>query len=78
MYELNHKKNNKDDVIRIQSLALLALQESTEAFVVSMLEDTNLCAIHGGRVTIRMVARPDKLWEASGLSLTLQRRKICN
>mmetsp|Transcript_2097 Transcript_2097/g.5814 ORF Transcript_2097/g.5814 Transcript_2097/m.5814 type:complete len:150 (-) Transcript_2097:213-662(-) len=32
--------------------ALLALQEATEAFLVGLFEDCNLCAIHAKRVTI--------------------------
>jgi histone H3 len=32
--------------------ALLALQESTEDFMVKLFEDCNLCAIHAKRVTI--------------------------
>ena len=35
-----------------QSAALLCLQEATEAYLVSLLEDSNLCAIHARRVTI--------------------------
>jgi histone H3/H4 len=35
-----------------QSQALLALQEAAEAYLVSALEDANLCAIHTKRVTI--------------------------
>ena len=38
--------------IRFQSSALLALQEATEAYLVGLFEDTNLCAIHARRVTI--------------------------
>jgi histone H3/H4 len=38
--------------LRFQSTALLALQEAAEAFLVSLFEDTNLCAIHARRVTI--------------------------
>ena len=38
--------------IRLQSTALLALQESAEHYLVSLFEDTNLCAIHAKRVTI--------------------------
>jgi histone H3 len=38
--------------IRFQSTAILALQEATEAYLVSLFEDTNLCAIHAKRVTI--------------------------
>lgn len=38
--------------IRWQSNAILALQEASEAFLIHLLEDTNLCAIHAKRVTI--------------------------
>ncbi|EJD53624.1 histone-fold-containing protein [Auricularia subglabra TFB-10046 SS5] len=38
--------------LRWQSSALLALQEATEAFLVHLFEDANLCAIHAKRVTI--------------------------
>ena len=38
--------------LRFQSSAILALQEATEAYLVSLFEDTNLCAIHAKRVTI--------------------------
>ena len=38
--------------MRFQSLALLALQEACEAYLVGLFEDTNLCAIHAKRVTI--------------------------
>ncbi|KAI0677594.1 histone-fold-containing protein [Trametes maxima] len=38
--------------LRWQSSAILALQEATEAFLVHMFEDANLCAIHAKRVTI--------------------------
>lgn len=38
--------------IRWQSNAVLALQEACEAYLVHLLEDTNLCAIHAKRVTI--------------------------
>ena len=37
---------------RFQSSAVLALQEATEAYLVGLFEDTNLCAIHAKRVTI--------------------------
>jgi histone H3 len=38
--------------VRFQSTALLALQEAAETYLVSLFEDTNLCAIHAKRVTI--------------------------
>ena len=38
--------------LRWQSSALLGLQEATEAYLVGLFEDTNLCAIHAKRVTI--------------------------
>ena len=38
--------------LRIQSTALNALQEASEAFLTSLFEDVNLCAIHARRVTI--------------------------
>jgi histone H3 len=38
--------------LRFQSTAILALQEATEAYLVSLFEDTNLCAIHANRITI--------------------------
>jgi len=37
---------------RWQSSAILAMQEACEAYLVSLFEDTNLCAIHAHRVTI--------------------------
>ena len=38
--------------IRFQTDAIKALQESCEAYLVGLFEDTNLCAIHAKRVTI--------------------------
>ena len=38
--------------LRFQSSAVLALQEAAESYLVSLFEDTNLCAIHAKRVTI--------------------------
>jgi histone H3/H4 len=37
---------------RWQGSAILALQEASEAHLVGLFEDSNLCAIHGKRVTI--------------------------
>ena len=38
--------------LRFQSSAVLALQEAAEAYMISLFEDTNLCAVHAKRVTI--------------------------
>jgi histone H3 len=37
---------------RFTSAAMGALQEASEAYLVGLFEDTNLCAIHANRVTI--------------------------
>lgn len=37
---------------RSQSSAAMALQEASEAYLVGLFEDTNLCAIHAKHVTI--------------------------
>ena len=37
---------------RFQRTAIEALQEASEAYLIGLLEDSNLCAIHGRRVTI--------------------------
>jgi histone H3/H4 len=39
-------------VFRWSVQAMQALQEGTEAYLVGLFEDTNLCALHGKRVTI--------------------------
>ena len=38
--------------LRFQSMAIVALQEAAEAYLVGLFEDTNLCCIHARRVTI--------------------------
>jgi len=38
--------------LRFQSTAILALQEAAEAYLVGLFEDTHMCAVHAGRVTI--------------------------
>ena len=40
--------------IRFQSGAIMAMQEASEAYLVGLLEDANLCAIHAKRVTIML------------------------
>jgi histone H3 len=47
--EIAHDFNTE---LRFQSHAILALQEASEAYLVGLFEDTNLCAIHAKRVTI--------------------------
>jgi histone H3 len=38
--------------LRFNSLAITALQEAAEAYLVGLFEDANLCAIHAKRVTV--------------------------
>merc|ERR1711904_165525 len=38
--------------LRFQASTIAALQEASEAYIVGLFEDTNLCAIHAKRVTI--------------------------
>ena len=44
--------SDMDHQLRFQSTALAALQEASEAYLVGVFEDTNLCAIHANRVTV--------------------------
>jgi histone H3 len=44
-------QDHKTDV-RFQGSAFTALQEAAEAYLISLFEDTNLCAIHAKRVTL--------------------------
>ena len=48
--EIAHNLGKTD--VRFQSGAIMALQEALEAYLVGLLEDSNLCAIHAKRVTI--------------------------
>jgi len=41
-----------DNDLRFQAQALIAMQEATEAYLVGVFEDANLCALHANRVTI--------------------------
>ena len=45
--------DNKEIAFRIQSTALLAMQEATEARLINTFEDVNYLAIHAKRVTIQ-------------------------
>ena len=38
--------------LRFQSSSVMALQEASEAYLVGLFDDSNLCAIHAKRVTI--------------------------
>lgn len=38
--------------LRFQTVAVAAIQEASEAYLVSLFEDTNMCALHAKRVTI--------------------------
>ncbi|KAK1751644.1 putative histone H3 protein [Echria macrotheca] len=57
--------------MRWQSQAIQALQESAEAFLIHLFEDTNLCAIHAKRVTImqkdiQLARRIRGVWGGAG------------
>jgi histone H3 len=45
--------------LRFQGTAILALQEASESYLVSLFEDTNLCAIHAKRVCFFIPSSPD-------------------
>ncbi|KAF2999327.1 centromeric DNA-binding histone H3-like protein cse4 [Curvularia kusanoi] len=51
--EIAQGVSGDDGPNRWQSQALFALQEATEAFLVNLFHDANLCAIHAKRVTIQ-------------------------
>ena len=50
---LNEHPLRSGEAARIQPNAILALQEASEAMLVALFEDTNLCGIHAKRVTIQ-------------------------
>ena len=49
---VRHLVEKRNPKVRMQTAALYVMQQATEAFVVSLFEDTNLCAIHAKRVTV--------------------------
>ena len=49
-----------DSTLRFQSTAILALQEASEDFLITMFDKVNLCTIHGNRVTIKV--KDIQLW----------------
>ncbi|OWF51491.1 histone H3.3-like [Mizuhopecten yessoensis] len=46
--------------LRWEATAIMALQEASEAYLVHLFEDANLCAIHAKRVTVM----PKDIWLA--------------
>ena len=55
MFDTCHKPivgNGTPQIERVLATALLSTQEASEAYLVGLNEDTNLCAIHEKRVTI--------------------------
>jgi histone H3 len=50
---LNANPLSSGEAPRIQENAVIALQEASEAMMIALFEDTNLCGIHGKRVTIQ-------------------------
>lgn len=52
MDELSPRLPDGRKVDRFQLNALLALQEATEAYIIQVLEDANLAAVHAKRVTV--------------------------
>jgi histone H3 len=47
--EVSEQYQNR--AVRFQLTAIEAIQEAAEAYVISVLEDTNICALHANRVT---------------------------
>lgn len=52
LHNMQHDRKNTSAPDKFQASAILALQEASEAFLVGLFEDANLCAIHAKRVTI--------------------------
>eukprot|EP01102_Stenamoeba_stenopodia_P019739 TRINITY_DN7524_c0_g1_i2.p1 TRINITY_DN7524_c0_g1~~TRINITY_DN7524_c0_g1_i2.p1 ORF type:complete len:177 (+),score=30.62 TRINITY_DN7524_c0_g1_i2:186-716(+) len=50
--EVGFRMKRRGEDLRWTAEALLALQEATEAYLVHLFEDANLCALHAKRVTI--------------------------
>ncbi len=50
---MSHYDTSDGTPYRMQSTAVEALQEASEAYIVALFEDCNLCAIHAKRVTIQ-------------------------
>ena len=52
--ELIYEECRRGQPYHVQAAAIFALQEACEAYLVGLLEDTNLCALHAKRVTIML------------------------
>ncbi|GMR32514.1 hypothetical protein PMAYCL1PPCAC_02709, partial [Pristionchus mayeri] len=52
MQQIIFQYNKTEDPLRIQSMAVDALQEAAEAYLVCLFDDANMAAIHARRVTI--------------------------
>ncbi|GAV54724.1 hypothetical protein ZYGR_0AS00460 [Zygosaccharomyces rouxii] len=50
--EVTEQFTTEEQQLRWQSMAVLALQEASEAYLVGLLEHTNLLALHAKRITI--------------------------
>lgn len=50
--EVTEQYTTEEQQLRWQSMAILALQEASEAYLVGLLEHTNLLALHAKRITI--------------------------
>lgn len=51
--EIMQERIANDDAYRIQSLALAALQETTELYLTHYFEDSYKCTFHGNRITLK-------------------------
>ncbi|KAF1807852.1 histone-fold-containing protein [Eremomyces bilateralis CBS 781.70] len=68
---------NYDGGYRFQRSALEALQEASEAYLVKLFENSNLCAIHAKRVTLQAkdIELVERLCDGSFISVRKHARK---
>ena len=50
--EILHRKLGKSE-IRMQCIAVEALQEAAEYYITNIFDDANLCALHAKRITLQ-------------------------
>ena len=50
--EILHRKLGKSE-IRMQHIAVEALQEATEYYITNLFDDANLCALHAKKITLQ-------------------------